>query len=252
VTTALVLAHATDAGAASVAAWLGREVGADIVRTVRPEALSLARWTHHIDAYGHASTRVVLPNAKPLVSAEVGAVLHRIRYLPMPGFSRASAKDRDYAAAELQAVVAGWLTGFGGRAIHSVRRHPWVSPMLPLQHWAKAAAACGLPVAARTIDSSPRVRGTEGRITSSENADPAEGAAAGTVLVAGGDLGGAVVDKYGARCLAAARLLGFSLLEFRFTDEGLVHVDPLPLLAEPWAAALTGRLLLSFLREKRA
>jgi len=247
VSIALLLAHATDAGAASVAAWLAREVGPGRVRMIRPEALSLASWTHEIDAHGRSSTRIVFRNVEPLASAEVGAVLNRIRYLPMPGFNRASAKDRDYATAELQAVVASWLAGFGSRAIHSLWRHPWITPMLPLQHWAAAAAACGLPVASRTIASSSRLRDRD-----HEAANPAAGTATGTVLVAGENLGGALAAPYGEQCLAAARLLGFSLLEFRFHGADLVQVDPLPALAEPWAAALTGRLLRSLLRENRA
>jgi hypothetical protein len=253
VTTAVVLAHATDVGAASVAAWLARELGADRVRVVRPEALSRARWVHHIDAHGHPSTRFRLPNLNLPTSNEVGAVLNRIRHLPMPGFTRASAKDRDYAGAELQAVVASWLAGFGERAIHAVRRHPWLTPVLPLQHWASAAASCGLPVARRTIVNSPRVRGADRRIAYSHDADRAEGVNVDTVLVAGRYLGGALVDRYGAPCLEAARLLGFPLLEFRFAVEGhdtcLVWVDPLPPLVEPWAAALAGKLLRSLLRE---
>jgi hypothetical protein len=255
VTTAIVvLAHAPDSGAASVVAWLARELGPEIVRVVRPEALSRARWSHHIDAHGRASTRLTLPDAEPLVSAEASAVLNRIRYLPMPGFRRASAKDRDYAGAELQAVVASWLASFGDRAIHAVRRHPWVTPMLPLQLWASAAAACGLPVAARTIANSTRVQGADSGVACGDEADLAKGVSAGTVLVAGSDVGGALVDRYGTPCLAAARLLGFPLMEFRFAVEGhntrLVWVDPLPPLVEPWAAALTGKLLRSLLREE--
>ncbi len=254
-TTALILAHAADAGAASAATWLAGELGAAAVRILRPEILSLARWTHRIDAHGAASTRIALPHAEPLVSAEIGAVLNRIRYLPTPGFNRSSAKDRDYAGAELQAVVASWLAGFGDRAIHSLRRHPWVTPTLPPQHWAKAAAAAGLPVAVRIIASSPRARGADGGVAHGGDADAAAGAAVGTVLAAGRGVGGALADRYGTKCLAAAHLLGFSLLEFRFAVEGrdtvLVEVDPLPPLVEPWAAALTGRLLGSLLREDR-
>jgi hypothetical protein len=246
VTIILVLAHATDAGAASVAAWLAREHGAEAVRTLRPEVLSLARWSQHIDPHGRSSARLAPATAQPLADAEVGAVLHRICYLPMPAFSRATAKDRDYAAAELQAVVAGWLAGFGDRAIHSLRRHPWVTPTLPLQRWAKAAVACGLPVAGRTIASSPRAR------VAGNDADPAGWPPAGTVLVAGSGVGGPLADEYGARCLAAARLLDLPLLEFCFAveDRGrrLVQVDPMPPLVEPWSVALVGRLLGSHLR----
>ncbi|HJU40632.1 MAG TPA: hypothetical protein VJ724_13760, partial [Tahibacter sp.] len=58
---ALVLAHAHDAGANAVAAYLARGDDAPGVRVVRPEALGVARWSHRVDAHGCASTRIVPP-----------------------------------------------------------------------------------------------------------------------------------------------------------------------------------------------
>lgn len=256
----VVLAHATDAGAASVAAWLAREFGPQAVRIVRPEALSLSRWSQRVDTRGRASTRVALPRAGPLANAEVGAVLNRIRFLSTPRFHRASGKDQEYSGAELQAVVASWLAELGDRVVHAVRRHPWVTPLLPLQHWARAAAACGLPVAARTLANSPRAYGSHGgRSDFPDAADDLTGSvgmiSAGTVLVAGNEVGGPLSRRYGPCALAAARALEFPLLEFRFAVEKgetvLVEVDPLPPLTEPWAAALVGRLLAALAREPR-
>ncbi|MFL5280063.1 MAG: hypothetical protein ACJ8AW_03465 [Rhodopila sp.] len=252
--TIIVLAHATDAGAASVAMWLAREHGAEGVRIVLPEELSRAQWSHAIDTHGCASTSLTLPKAGLLTSATVGAVLNRISYLPVPGFRRTSAKDRDYASAELQAVVASWLAAFGDRSVHPVRRHPWLTPALPLQHWASAAAVVGLPVARRTIVASSRAFGPEVLDASRDVADPLT-FAIGTVLVAGSEVAGVFADKHGAQCLAAARRLHFPLLEFQFAgrdgDIHLVGVDPLPSLGEPWAVALAARLLVSLARELR-
>src|SRR5690242_16823440 len=121
----LVLAHAADAGAALSTAWLRREFGAEQVRVVRPEALGICRWSHKIDARGRASTTLTPPRSEPLISSEISAVLNRIRYLPTPSFRWASAKDRAYAEAELQALVMSWLAEFGDRAVHGIRRHPW-------------------------------------------------------------------------------------------------------------------------------
>jgi hypothetical protein len=237
----VILAHAGDAGAGLVAGWLARKFGSQAVRIVRPEMLSLAQWSHRVDARGHATSRVAWPRAQPLEDSDVGAVLNRIQYLPMPRFHRASAKDRDYAAAELQAVVASWLAGLGDRVVHVVRRRPWVTPVIPLQHWASAAASCRLPVRDCAIASSARA--LRWRVCP----DPSGHVAAGTVLVAGRETGGLLDRHYGPHCLAAARVLGFPLLEFQFVTEDtrtvLSGVDPLPSLAEPWAAALTGRLL---------
>jgi len=148
----------------------------------------------------------------------------------------------------LQAVVTSWLAGFDERVVHVVRRHPWLTPMLPLQHWASAAAACQLPVAARTIISSARaLRRPVGSASTNGRGTPAPPIPGGSVLVAGREAAGSLSSRYGSRCLALARALGFPLLEFRFASDRdaavLVDVDPLPPLLEPWAVALTGHLL---------
>jgi hypothetical protein len=246
----IVLAHASDLGAGLVAEWLAGEVGVEAVRIVRPEALSLAQWSHRVDRVGRATTSVTWPRKAPIEDSQVGAVLNRIRYLPVPRFRAASAKDRDYASLEFHAVVSSWLARFGERSVHAVRRHPVLTPELPLQHWASAAAACGLPVAAQTVASSARaLRWRVGGASQAlaDNSPPQ--AVAGTVLVSGDHTGGALADRCGPQCRAAARALGFPLLEFRFATTGgeavLVDVDPLPPLTEPWAAGLAGQLLAS-------
>lgn len=258
--TVLILAHATDSGAESVAAHFAHNFGSRAVRIIRPEMLSLARWSHRVDSRGRAATRLTLPRSEPIDDAGVGAVLNRIRYLPSLRFQRASAKDQDYAGAELQALVASWLAALDRRVVHVVREHPWVTPVLPPQHWAKAAAEAGLPVATRIISSSPRaLRYRSGHAPGKHRqGDAASHPAASdgtvpTVLVAGDRVGGLLSAGFGPQCLQAAHLLRFPLLEFRFaTEEGstvLVEVDPLPPLVEPWAAALTAGLLESLAAE---
>jgi hypothetical protein len=236
----LILAHATDTGASSVAAHLAGRLGSDKVRVVRPEVLGLARWSHRVGSRGRAFTRMTLPNAEPLVSAETGAVLNRIQYLSVPRFRSASAKDREYAAAELHAVVASWLAEFGDRAIHDVRRHPSVIPSLSRQQWVTAAAAHNLPVAPRRIEASG-ANGTD---------DPIGGGLpAGSVLVAVRAAAGSLAGEFGERCIAATRAIGFPLLEFHFAVEQgatvLVQVDPLPRLVAPSAASMVSDLLAS-------
>src|SRR5882672_3879945 len=153
----LVLAHATDAGAASVAAELRRRLGTDAVRTVRPEALGAAACSNRVDAHGRASTRVSIRGMPVLDCRAIGVVLNRIRFIPMPRFRRSSAKDQEYAIAEMQALVASWLAQFGACAIHEVRRHPWVTPIVHVQAWVAAAAACGLPLESTCIATSARL-----------------------------------------------------------------------------------------------
>ena len=247
----VILAHASDTGAGLVAERLAGRIGLQAVRIIRPETLSLAQWSHRVAMDGRATTRVAWPPREPIEDSQVGAVLNRIRYLSAPRFRGASAKDRDYASAELHAVVSSWLARFGERTVHAVRRHPLLTPVLPLQHWASAAAACGLPVAARTITSSARA--LRWRVHGVPNLAPQ--VVDGTVLVAGDQTGGTLADRYGGHCLAAGRALESSLLEFRFASIGkepvLVDVDPLPPLTEAWAAELIGQLLVSRAAEAR-
>lgn len=268
----LVIAHATDAGAALVAARLRSELGAQAVHMVRPETLSLVKWSHRLDARGRASTHLTLPGKPPLYSSDIGAALNRIRDLPVTRFQHASPKDCDHAGAELQALVASWLAELGERAIHPVRRHPWVTPSLSPQHWASAAAACGLPVAQRTIETSERWRspgdGAHDATTSRPRSLYGEhiGAhwvvgnamrrPAGSVLVAGDQFEGSLSRRFGAQCRMAARALGFPLLEFRFApaagDVALVDVDPLPPIDRPTIVEATCRLLISRMEREAA
>ena len=256
----LILAHATDSGAESVAACLAHRLGQQAVRLVRPELLSLASWSHRVDAYGRATTRLTWPRTDPIEDAGVVAVLNRIRYLPAPRFHRASAKDREYASSELQALVASWLAQFGPRVVHAVRRHAVVTAVLPLQHWAAAAASCGLPVASRTFSTSPRAPRLHSPAVSSEPDErdtlATEDGTKSTVLVANDRTGGELSENFGRRCARAARLLGLPLLEFRFTSSHagtrLTHVDPLPSLIEPWAVTMTADLLESAATQPRS
>ena len=229
----LILAHAGDQGAQLVAAHLAAQVGPEGVCVLRPETLGLARWSHRVDRDGRTHTRIDLRSGVELASGSISAVLNRIRHLALPQFRNASPKDRDYANMELQAVVASWLTEFGDRAIHSVRHHSSLSPVIPRLRWASVAARAGIPIARAS-------------------ADGADAQSEGTVLIAGPHTGGAQADRFGASCRVAADALGFTLLEFAFVrpdnasgDPALADVTPFPSLVDEWAALMTARLLLS-------
>jgi hypothetical protein len=249
--TVVILAHGTDAGASLVAASLRRDFGPDSIQVIRPETLCLGQWSHRIRADGKTTTRLELPAGRVLSSTDIGVVLNRIHYLPAPRFHRAPAKDRDYAGSELHALVLSWLNDLGDRVVNSVRRHPWITPMLPLQHWAVAAAGAGLPVAERRIASSTRAIAASGELPPARS-EP--GVEAGTVLIAGSRADGVLASRYGDQCMAAANVLGFSLIEFQFAFErgetALAGVNPLPNLAEPSVAAMTADLIRSRLTER--
>jgi len=230
----LILAHTLDVGAQRLAS----ELGAGCTRVLRPEALGVARWSHRVDSRGYAVTRLSWPNDL-LESSSVGAVLNRIQYLPVSQFRNASPKDRDYAGAELHALVTSWLAGFGDAALHNVRRHPWIVPNLPRQHWLERAAEAGLPVVPLSVVSGPRAH----RLTSHYPPPSAASTYQGSVIVAGDRTGGSLVTEFGDRCVAVARDLGFPILEFSFTSKGLNTIDAHPTLTEPWSCSLIAELL---------
>lgn len=233
----LILAHATDVGAQSVAGRLAADPHTPEVRIVRPEALGLAAWSHRVAPGGSAFTRLTLPGGRQPLGPGFLAVLNRVRYLPAARFRTASARDRDYASAELQALVASWLGSLGELVVQPVRTHPWVTPWLSRLRWVSAAAAAGLPLAEERLTCPPPAS-----LPVATGVEPAEEGHVCTVLVAGGVVRGALADRYGEECLAAACAMGFPLLEFRFALRGdgpcLVHVDPLPELRDAWAAAM--------------
>jgi len=255
----LIIAHASDSGAAQIASNLASALGSAAVQVVRPEMLSLARWSHQVDRRGRASTTIALrPGAKSLKDAAISAVFNRISYLPAARFSRASSKDRDYAGAEMHALVTSWLAGFGERAIHSLRKHPWVTPWLPLQRWASVAANCGLPVGKRTLGTLSRGYDLAALAPDSniraQAAVPGNGPReVGSVLVCGGEATGRLAPRFGLQALKAAEALGHRLLEFRFAIESgrmaLSEVNPIPSLTGDWEARSVTNFLISVARE---
>ena len=217
----LVLAHADDAGAASVAAAVRsllvpryRELE---VWGVRPETLGLASWLHTVDTHGRPHTLVALPGRPELDSAQILAVFNRIQYLPtLPG-NHASAQDQAYAERERQSLVLSWLLACGDRAVQPLRSQAGLMSQLPARQWAAAASRCGLQVAAG--DATTPVRPWDA-----------------TVLVAGAHTTGVLATRLGKACLAIAQALGFTLLEFRFVRRAdaveLVDVCPHPKLSD--------------------
>ena len=235
----LVIAHATDAGAASVALRLTSRLGIGKVVTLRPESMGVLRWSQRVDGRGRATTQVALPGRAPIASHEIGAVFNRIRFLPLPQFARSSPKDRDYAGAEMQALVVSWLAALGDRVVNPVHRHPWVTPCVSRLRWAALAAAHRLPVARRVIDSRAPWLSDRGDALTCDRDEVAIGTEETGVLVAGDTTVGPLGRVHGDRCVDTARALGLQLAQFRFAKgDGatcLVDVDPLPALDSPAA-----------------
>ena len=146
----LILAHALDGGAQAVANLLAPILGHRLT-VLRPEWLGQARWSQRLDEHGSARTLLRWRGDYCLDGNQIGVTWNRIRLLPQATFRASAAQDRDYAGAELQALVASWLAELGERVEPPMRRHASVTPVLHYLHWAAVAGRCGLALATRSI-----------------------------------------------------------------------------------------------------
>jgi hypothetical protein len=229
----LILAHALDAGAHGVAAHIAPVLGPRLT-VLRPEWLGQAHWSQRIDARGSARTLLRWHGGRRLDGSQFGVVWNRIRVLPQAAFRASAARDRDYAGAELQAMVASWLAELGARVEPPMRRHAAVTPALHHLHWAGAASRCGLALAP------------------GESASASAPAEAFSVLRTPIELCASVSAVWPApfvrACHAMAGELGFALLSlgFRGTPAAplLCRVDAHPALSSPREAQAAARWLL--------
>lgn len=246
----LILAHATDIGAMAVAHRLRPRLGSALV-VLQPEWLGQAAWSQRLDEQGRAHTRLCWPGHDPLDSDQDGLVWNRVQQMPQAAFRASSAKDRDYAGAELHALVASWLAGLGTRVSPPMRPHACVAPALHHLHWAAPAPRCGLVLAC-----DGEGMGTGG-FSVLHTPLGLTGVAAAPALVDGAcsDLAVAAVPAPVAwpasllrGCSALAAALGLDLLGLHFAGTAqaprLHQVDALPPLRLPGQAAAVAAWLL--------
>lgn len=224
----LILAHALDAGAAGVAGVLAPALGRRL-RVLRPEWLGQAQWSQRIDGQGSARTLLRWHGGHRLDASQVGVVWNRIRLLPQAAFRASAAADRDYAGAELHALVASWLAEMGARVEPPMRRHASVTPVLHHLHWAGVASRCGLALAP------------------AQPAPPEDFSVLRTPMELCGDVTAAWPAPFVRACHAMAGELGFALLSlgFRGTPAAplLCRVDAHPALSSPQQMQAVARWL---------
>lgn len=270
----VLLAHPNDVGAHAVARVLaGRSGPAPLV--LAPERLSGFHWAHRVGPDGRADTRLA-GDGLVLATSDVACLLNRTEHVTVPRFVRASARDRDYATMELQALVASWLAGLGSRVVNpSTAMMADAGPASPRQ-WLALAARHGLPTSPTAVATSSRALPAEalgagavrplgpwvpvgtpttGRVPV-EVGPPTAGPGAASqvgVLVADGRAVGPLATRFGGACVAVAAEAGCRLVAFRFgvgdgDDEGalapiLREVVSRPALREPWQVAVVADLL---------
>lgn len=224
----MILAHALDAGAQQVAGLIAPALGPRLT-VLRPEWLGHARWSQRIDAHGSARTLLRWHGGHRLDGSQFGVVWNRIRLLPQAAFRTSAAQDRDYAGAELQAMVASWLAELGARVEPPMRRHGTVTPVLHHLHWAGAASRCGLALDARG------------------SALPEEFSMLRTPLELCASVSAVWPAPFVRACHAMAGELGFALLSlgFRGTPAAplLCRVDAHPALSSPQETRAVARWL---------
>ena len=142
----MILAHAVDSGAQAVAGLLAPVLG-ERLTVLRPEWLGQARWSQRLSEKGIARTLLRWHGGHSLDGRQIGLVWNRIRLLPQAAFRGSTAQDRDYAGAELHALVASWLAELGERVEPPMRPHASVTPVLHHLHWTAVASRCGLVLA---------------------------------------------------------------------------------------------------------
>jgi hypothetical protein len=156
----LIVADAGDANVAAVAAVLRTRNVAALLAS--PVHLALAGWRHSMSAEGHVQTCLAL--GERIVDADsLGAVWFRAASLPAPRFRDSAAADRDYAQAELHALVVSWLQSLGGRIVNAVDGNGLCGPSWAPTRWLTEARRAGLPIAPQVMATSARfVRGWRG------------------------------------------------------------------------------------------
>lgn len=238
----LVIADPQDGGAARVTRRLSALHGAQRVLQVSPTALSRSKWLHTISPGGVCHTTIGLPDGRTLDDRDIRSALNRITSPPfVPAFTTASVKDRDYAAAEFQALLISWLASLGSRVISPAGPGLLTGAYGPSLSWIGYAVAAGLNVHVPTMATPDLVpyNATQTR--------PQDRSADSYVLVAGRRVLGPLAPRFGLQCLDIARRLGLALASFKFVKSDhelkLACVDCMPPLAQDREVDVVVRLM---------
>jgi hypothetical protein len=251
-----------DHGAAAVARAIAARRGDDAVWYVSAAELGRPRrWTHTVDASGGVGGELVLASGRRLVSSGVGCVLNRILNLTPPGFARTDARERDYAAAEVQALLVSWLAGLRRPVVHTPGG---VGPLAARsrRQWLAGAVRAGVPVARELAATSARLvpkelqstlvavgpwRESPGAAGQPVEARDLPTGGMWSILVAGDRVHGPADAALAGRCLQLARHAGCALLGLTFENVAgrpiLVDVDPFPRLLDETSVSAAADLL---------
>ena len=216
-----------------------RELDPGPVELVTDLDLVRARWDHRV---GRAGTRTIvsLADGRVIDSREIRGAVNRFLVVPPALLAPIAAADRDYAAAELSALLVSWLAGLDGRVLNPASARGLSGAWRPRSEWATLASAAGLPTATvRTVTDGPppgSVGAGDRRERGGWHDWPPFAPLGEDVIVVGGAVFAHVPLTAGLRraCRALARSTGTPLLGLRFRTNGtsgpgdLVSVTTLP------------------------
>lgn len=151
----LILAHSGDRLARQVGAWLQSWGGPACVKLVGVDQIALAPdWRHRQTSQG-ITTHIRLADGAVL-NDELGAVFNRLQQVELPHFAGAAAADRNYALAEMQALLLSWLHSLPCPVINPASPQGLGGARRTHAQWLHLAHAAGLPVQAYHFSTNPR------------------------------------------------------------------------------------------------
>lgn len=229
----LVIAEPHDRGAANVTRRLAALYGGPAVLQLSTASLSRSRWLHTVSTTGACDTRIGVPDGRTADARSLRCVLNRMAAPPIvPAFAASPVKDRDYAAAEFQALLTSWLASLGKRVINPAGPSPLAGTYGPSLSWIPQASAAGLNVCTSRMATPDVIRCSppEQPIGSKDEATGRY------LLVAGRRILGPLASRVGPQCLELADRLGLMLASFHFVESGrgwaLAHVNCMPSLTQ--------------------
>lgn len=264
----LILSHLDDSGAMQVAEVIGSQLGFRAVELLQPETLALTRWSHNIDCEGRATTSLKLTNHGEFNSESIGCLFDRLGYFPSIPFAHSGEKNRNYAAAELQALVTSWKLELGTKVVNPLSIGSGIVSPISQRRWLSLAQQCGLPISRSVASTAGSLidrilpgeslhqladwPGGASQIPAEIIRDDIGGSVKESVLVCGNRVFGSLSEVFGLPCLKLARSIGYNLLEIQFGSfEGqfrVVEVSPSPLLTSSWAVNATAQMIVDLAR----
>jgi hypothetical protein len=217
------------------------------VRWVPGYAWERTRWTHRITSTGRASTRLTFPAGfgDPVDDDDLALVWFRATTSVPSALRTASAADRDYASAEVQALTVSWLATLGDRVVNTVTGDGPTGPTWSNVRWRAEARRAGRPVTGGVAATSARlVPGWSGSAWDARRPLDLTPDVARRVLVAGRRAVGASDVAEARGCCGLAAAARCRILSVGFDSAGgVVDAQPLAPVISPDEVTLAGAFL---------